>query len=227
MTVMTGASVERIDRVSGRLEATITGGRAVRADLVVVGAGVRPEVDWLDRLMSRSGRPGDPRSPGRCRPTSRTSMPRATASKRGTRSSSARHTCRSAPRRTSRVASPARTPPVRTRSFAGSVGTQVVKVFDLAAARTGLTVSEASAAGFDARSRSRPSCPTTSRTTRAHATSTSGSSATGAAGSCWEPRWSVTGRPRWPSGSTSSRRRCTRRCPSGTSSISTSATPRR
>jgi len=36
-----------------------------------------------------------------------------------------------------------------TREFAGSLGTQVVKVFDLVAARTGLRDSEASAAGFD------------------------------------------------------------------------------
>jgi NADPH-dependent 2,4-dienoyl-CoA reductase/sulfur reductase-like enzyme len=34
--------------------------------------------------------------------------------------------------------------------FAGSVGTQVVKVFDLAAARTGLSEEEARTAGFDA-----------------------------------------------------------------------------
>jgi NADPH-dependent 2,4-dienoyl-CoA reductase/sulfur reductase-like enzyme len=36
-----------------------------------------------------------------------------------------------------------------TREFAGSLGTQVVKVFDLVAARTGLRDSEASPAGFD------------------------------------------------------------------------------
>jgi NADPH-dependent 2,4-dienoyl-CoA reductase/sulfur reductase-like enzyme len=35
--------------------------------------------------------------------------------------------------------------------FAGTVGTQIVKVFDLAAGRTGLSASEASVAGFDAR----------------------------------------------------------------------------
>jgi NADPH-dependent 2,4-dienoyl-CoA reductase/sulfur reductase-like enzyme len=35
------------------------------------------------------------------------------------------------------------------RAFAGSLGTQVVKVFDLAAARTGLKESEAREAGFD------------------------------------------------------------------------------
>jgi NADPH-dependent 2,4-dienoyl-CoA reductase/sulfur reductase-like enzyme len=35
------------------------------------------------------------------------------------------------------------------REFAGSLGTQVVKIFDMAAARTGLKDSEASAAGFD------------------------------------------------------------------------------
>ena len=37
-----------------------------------------------------------------------------------------------------------------TREFAGSLGTQVVKVFDLVAARTGLRDHEAAAAGFDA-----------------------------------------------------------------------------
>ncbi|HYZ57732.1 MAG TPA: hypothetical protein VE733_30110 [Streptosporangiaceae bacterium] len=36
-----------------------------------------------------------------------------------------------------------------TREFAGSLGTQVVKIFDLAAARTGLRDHEAAAAGFD------------------------------------------------------------------------------
>ena len=35
------------------------------------------------------------------------------------------------------------------RTFKGSVGTQVVKVFELAIARTGLLASEAKAAGFD------------------------------------------------------------------------------
>ena len=36
------------------------------------------------------------------------------------------------------------------REFAGSLGTQVVKIFDLVAARTGLRDAEATAAGFDA-----------------------------------------------------------------------------
>src|SRR5215469_3161871 len=36
-----------------------------------------------------------------------------------------------------------------TRQFAGSLGTQVVKIFDQAAARTGLRDSEARSAGFD------------------------------------------------------------------------------
>ena len=35
------------------------------------------------------------------------------------------------------------------RQFAGSLGTQVVKIFDQAAARTGLRHDEAAAAGFD------------------------------------------------------------------------------
>lgn len=38
-----------------------------------------------------------------------------------------------------------------TREFAGTVGTQIVKVFDLAAGRTGLREDEAAAAGIDAR----------------------------------------------------------------------------
>ncbi|MGB6454631.1 MAG: CoA-disulfide reductase, partial [Streptosporangiaceae bacterium] len=37
----------------------------------------------------------------------------------------------------------------RSRQFAGSLGTQVVKIFDQAAARTGLRHDEAAAAGFD------------------------------------------------------------------------------
>ena len=62
---------------------------------------------------------------------------------------SARPTCRWAPPRTSRAGSPARTPSAGDRQFAGSLGTQVVKIFDQAAARTGLRDHEATAAGFD------------------------------------------------------------------------------
>ena len=50
---------------------------------------------------------------------------------------------------TSRAGSRARTPSAAARSFEGSLGTQVVKIFELAAARTGLRDHEAAAAGFD------------------------------------------------------------------------------
>ena len=54
--------------------------------------------------------------------------------------------CRWAPPPTNKAASPARTPSAATARFAGSLGTQVVKVFDLIAARTGLRDHEAQAA---------------------------------------------------------------------------------
>ena len=66
-------------------------------------------------------------------------------------------------------------------AFAGSLGTQVVKVFDLVAARTGLRDHEATAAGYTPRPRRPP--PTTTRpTTPARSRSPSASPATAGTG---------------------------------------------
>ena len=84
-----------------------------------------------------------------CTPASRTSTPPETASTRGTTCCSDTSTCRSAPPPTSKVASRARTPSAGDGVYAGSLGTQVVKIFDLVAARTGLREHEAVTAGFE------------------------------------------------------------------------------
>ena len=136
--------------------------------------------------LGRRPRPGRRRRPARHRPARRapaprpgraapssstrpwppacpTSGPPATASS-PTTACSAPPTCRSAPPPTNKAASPARTPSAATPAFAGSLGTQVVKVFDLVAARTGLRDHEATAAGFTpATSQTRR--PTTTRPT--------------------------------------------------------------
>ena len=95
----------------------------------------------------RRGRPRrqgrDRRRPAACAPACPTSSPPGTASS-PTTGCSARPTCRWAPPPTSRAGSPGRTPSAGTGEFAGSLGTQVVKIFDQAAARTGLRDHEAS-----------------------------------------------------------------------------------
>jgi pyruvate/2-oxoglutarate dehydrogenase complex dihydrolipoamide dehydrogenase (E3) component len=83
------------------------------------------------------------------------------------------------------------------RAFAGSLGTQVVKVFELAVARTGLRDPEAADAGFAPSPRPRSSS-TTRPTTRAPTSSTCALPATGPAGSCSAPSWSATTTPRSP-----------------------------
>ena len=75
-------------------------------------------------------------------PASRTSGPPATAWS-PTTAFSAPPTCRWEPPPTSRAASPARTPSAATPGTPDRLGTQVVKVFDLVAARTGLREHEA------------------------------------------------------------------------------------
>ena len=154
--VLTGTTVRQISRnpagQAGRLrvEATAADGTAVTraADMVLVVVGVRPEVSLaaaagaalgargaiaVDRRM-RTSLP-DVYAAGDCvithhRLLGETYLPLGTtAHKQG------------------RVAG--ENAVGGTREFAGSLGTQVVKIFDQAAARTGLRDHEATAAGFD------------------------------------------------------------------------------
>jgi NADPH-dependent 2,4-dienoyl-CoA reductase/sulfur reductase-like enzyme len=153
--VLTGTTVTRISREPGSparltVQATSAGGHAVTrsADIVLVVVGVRPDTDLaasagaalgarkaiaVDRQM-RTTVPGI-FAAGDCvvthhRLAGETYLPLGTtAHKQG------------------RVAG--ENALGGTREFAGSLGTQVVKIFDHAAARTGLRDHEARAAGYD------------------------------------------------------------------------------
>jgi NADPH-dependent 2,4-dienoyl-CoA reductase/sulfur reductase-like enzyme len=154
--VLTGATVRQISHAtpgqSGRLqvEATTAGGTAVTrlADLVLVVAGVRPKTTLAAAAGATLGARGaiavdeemrtnlpDVFAAGDCvithhRLLGLTYLPLGTtAHKQG------------------RVAG--ENALGGNRRFAGSLGTQVVKIFDQAAARTGLRDHEARAAGFD------------------------------------------------------------------------------
>ena len=154
--VLTGTTVRQISRNQARqvgrlrVEATAADGTAVTraADMVLVVVGVRPEVSLavsagatlgargaitVDRMM-RTGLP-EVYAAGDCVVTHHRLLGEAylplgtTAHKQG------------------RVAG--ENALGGTREFAGSLGTQVVKIFDQAAARTGLRDHEAIAAGFE------------------------------------------------------------------------------
>ena len=92
------------------------------------------------------------------------------------------------------------------REFAGSLGTQVVKVFDLVAARTGLRDTEAAAAGFDPVTVAARKPTTTRPTTPAATRSPCATPATAAPASYSASSSSATSAPRSPSASTSRRR---------------------
>lgn len=98
--------------------------------------------------------------------------------------SSASPTCRSAPPATSRAASPERTPSAAPAPSRGSVGTQVVKVFDLVAARTGLRHDEAENAGYAPSTTAAAADDHKRYYPGARTRSTSGSLATPAMGGC-------------------------------------------
>jgi len=154
--VLTGTTVRQVTRAAGgqarrlRVEAVTAAGEAVTrlADMVLVVGGVRPDTELaaaagarlgargaiaVDRRM-QTGLPGV-YAAGDCvvthhRLLGETYLPLGTtAHKQG------------------RVAG--ENALGGTREFAGSLGTQVVKIFDHAAARTGLRDHEATAAGYD------------------------------------------------------------------------------
>ncbi len=146
--VLSGVAVEAIEREGGRLHAR--GGDLTRsADLVLVAAGVRPRADlaaaaglalgvrgaiWVDRHMATKV-PGV-YAAGDCVETWHRLLERPTYLPLGTTA-----------HKQGRVAGDNAVG--GERAFGGSVGTQVVKVFELVAARTGLRDQEARDAGFD------------------------------------------------------------------------------
>lgn len=147
--VLTGTGVTGLTRTAGgRIAATAGGGGLDRSfDLVLVASGVRPDVDLLVDAGARTGAGGavavdetmatglpHVRAAGDCvvthhRLLGTTYLPLGTTAHKQGRVAGA-----------NAVGGDAR--------FAGIVGTQVVKVFGLVAARTGLLAHEAVAAGF-------------------------------------------------------------------------------
>jgi NADPH-dependent 2,4-dienoyl-CoA reductase/sulfur reductase-like enzyme len=147
--VIAGTEVEAIERDGSRLAVRAAGGVRASTDLVIVGAGVRPNSALaasagvetgingalrVDRHM-RTNIP-DIYAAGDCVETWHRVLGRYTYLPLGT-------TAHKQGRVTGENTVGGQ------RMFEGSVGTQVVKVFDLAVARTGLSDRDASEGGFD------------------------------------------------------------------------------
>ena len=147
--VVSGVGVGEIAERDGGLEVRGNSGFSRPADLVLVGGGVEPNSELaraagvatgargairVDRQM-RTSVP-DVLAAGDCVETWHRVLERPTYLPLGTTA-----------HKQGRVAG--ETAVGGTREFQGSVGTQVVKVFDVAVARTGLGDDEARAAGFD------------------------------------------------------------------------------
>jgi NADPH-dependent 2,4-dienoyl-CoA reductase/sulfur reductase-like enzyme len=149
ITVATGVAVEAIDRQRQRLNVAGSGGFRAEADLVLVATGVRPNASLVAAASVEVGRWGAIRvnqametnvphvyAAGDCAETYHRLLEQcvylplgSTAHKQG------------------RVAGENATG--GQAAFGGTLGTQVVKVFDLVAARTGLRDADAREAGFD------------------------------------------------------------------------------
>ncbi len=149
VTVVTGVTVEAIEPQRGKLVVTGSGGFHAGADLVLAATGVRPDAGLAAAAGVETGRWGAIRvnqametnvpyiyAAGDCAETYHRLLEQyvylplgSTAHKQG------------------RVAGENAAGGQAT--FAGTLGTQVVKVFDLVAARTGLRDTEAHQAGFD------------------------------------------------------------------------------
>jgi len=147
--VVTGVAVSGIERVDGGLLVRAAASEAILADLVLVATGARPSVALarsagvalgtagairVDRTMA-TGTP-DILAAGDCAETWHRLLGRADYLPLGTTA-----------HKQGRIAGENLLG--GSREFPGSLGTQVVKVFDLVAARTGLRDKEATAAGFD------------------------------------------------------------------------------
>jgi len=147
--VWAGTEVAAIERNGAVLSVRANTGVARTADFVLVATGVRPSSELADSAGIRTGRQNAIRvnekmethvpdifAAGDCAETWHRVLNAFTYLPLGTTS-----------HKQGRVAG--ENAAYGDRTFKGSVGTQVVKVFDLAIARTGLLGSEAAAAGFD------------------------------------------------------------------------------
>jgi NADPH-dependent 2,4-dienoyl-CoA reductase/sulfur reductase-like enzyme len=150
VTVYTDVELSAIERHETRLEVTGSRGVHVQADLVLLAAGVEPNAELgvaagittgVKRALRVNHRMEtnlpDVYAAGDCVETWHRTLKRFTYLPLGTTA-----------HKQGRVAG--ENAAGGAREFAGSLGTQVVKVFDLAVARTGLRDVEASRAGLDA-----------------------------------------------------------------------------
>lgn len=149
-TVRLGARLAGVRHDGPELTAVIGDGTEIRTDLVVIGAGVRPDTG----LLIRAGAEHLPDQSVRVDASMRTSVPDVFAAgdcvalEHLVLGQPAWIPLGPAANKTGRVAGTVAAG--GTASFGGIVGTAVVKVFGLEVARTGLTLAEASAAGLDA-----------------------------------------------------------------------------
>jgi len=147
--VLEGVAFEAIEQVGNRLALSSTGKVYATADLVLVAAGVQPNSALASAAGVAPGSKGTSGWTGAWQPTSRISMPLATASRPGTVSWATSPTSRLERRPQAGAGSRVRTFVGGTACSRAPFGTQVVKVFDLAMARTGFRDREAGQAGFD------------------------------------------------------------------------------
>jgi len=149
VSVRTGTAIERISRNRGRLAVTGSGGFRTEADLVLVAVGVRPAGELASPAGIETGVRGairvnrrmetnvaDVYAAGDCVETWHRVLQRSLYLPLGTTS-----------HKQGRIAG--ENAVGGQVEFQGSLGTQVVKVFDLAIARTGLREDDARQAGFD------------------------------------------------------------------------------
>jgi NADPH-dependent 2,4-dienoyl-CoA reductase/sulfur reductase-like enzyme len=144
-----GVQVQRIERPEDRLVVQCTGETRAEGDVVLVLTGVVPDTALAHDAGGRWVCAARWRSIAGCRPGCPTCGLRVTAPRPITGCLATTCICRWAAPPISRAASPVRTRSAAAAEFAGTLGTQVVKVFDLAVAGTGLRESAATAEGFD------------------------------------------------------------------------------
>jgi NADPH-dependent 2,4-dienoyl-CoA reductase/sulfur reductase-like enzyme len=151
VSVLAGHGVLEIRAAAGRAAVVVDDGGTLETDLVLVATGVRPNAELALDAGIATGVAGAIRvdqrmqtsvpgvlAAGDCAETYDTILKRSSYLPLGTTA-----------HKQGRVAGSNAAGGDAT--FAGSIGTQVVKVFDLAAGRTGLSIEKAESNGFDAR----------------------------------------------------------------------------